>query len=234
MEIEALGAIYMDNFQIINDDNIQITLIPNPGGDDNFVGIILDIKFTTEYPNEIPNIELIPHLKLTKDKIQDLHIDIVKQANENIGTSMIFILAGVIKEWLDQNNVDPDLVEEVEEVEESSSEEEEEQERVFDGTPVTVETFNQWKIKFLQETQPIKKEKITNKLTGRQLFQTDASLSTSDNRFMEEGEESTNFNLSTIKAKIEDIAQQVDWSLFKDEDIPEDFDIEEDEEETDE
>ncbi|GAM23505.1 hypothetical protein SAMD00019534_066800 [Acytostelium subglobosum LB1] len=267
MEIEALGAIYMDSFQVINDDNIQITLLPNPSGEDNHgmiiivavivinalmnahtdsltydttndddddddddytVGVILDIKYTADYPNSVPIIELIPTEKLTKDRIEGLISDVNNQATENIGTSMIFILAGTIKEWLDNNNTD--LVEqEDDEAEESSSEEEE---YVFEGTPVTIDTFKEWRKRFLAEMQPMKKEVAAsklNKLTGRQLFEIDSTLILSDSKFMEEGEETSNISASTVKPKLEDVAAQVDWSLFGNDDLPEDLDdIEED------
>ncbi|EFA84445.1 hypothetical protein PPL_02477 [Heterostelium album PN500] len=225
MEIEALSAIYMDSFKSINDDNIQITLLPNPSGEDNHVGVILDIKFTPEYPNEVPIIELIPTEKLTKDRIKELIQNIDCQAKENIGTSMIFMLAGTIKEWLDNNNTDGS-VEEEEDNEESI--ESEEEEPVFEGTPVTVEAFLEWRKKFIAETQPIKKDlSKQGKITGRKLFEIDSSLILSDSKFMEEGEETSNISVAALKPKLEEVAAQVDWSLFGEEDLPDDDDFDE-------
>eukprot|EP01132_Coremiostelium_polycephalum_P007674 gene7674-9442_t len=210
MEIEALTAIYMESF--------------------NF-GIILDIKFTPDYPNEVPIIELLPQLTLEKDRILDLEKDIIQLANENIGTSMIFILAGTIKDWLDNNNFEPKEEEEEEEPEETISVnivEEEEENHAFEGTPVTLESFMEWRKKFIAETQPQKKEQKQTKLTGRQLFEYDSSLIISDSKLMEEGEETSNISASSIKGKVEDVAAQVDWTLFEDDDIPDDIDDDED------
>ncbi|EGG19430.1 hypothetical protein DFA_00007 [Cavenderia fasciculata] len=220
MEIEALGAIYMDAFK---------ELIPNPGGEDNFVGIDLDIKFTPDYPNEAPIIDLIATIGLTKDSIKDLKSDIENLAKENIGTSMIFILAGTIKEWLDNNNIDPNQV--IEEEEEEEEEAPQEEEKVFDGTPVTVESFMEWRKKFFAETQPFAKKeqpKHTGKLTGRQLFETDSTLILSDSKFAEEGEEVSSISASTVKPKLEQVAAQVDWALFDDDNM-EDLDDQDDE-----
>jgi len=226
MEIEALGAIYMDSFNLIDQESIQITLLPNPGQDEpNYVGVILDIKFTPDYPNEVPIIKLTPQLNLTNEQLEEIKELVTTQANENIGTSMIFILTSVIKEWLDNNNQEPKGEESEEEEEES--EESEEEEAVFEGTPCTEETFNAWRKKFNEEFRPVKKEIKSTKLTGRQLFEYDATLSISDSKLMEEGEETSNISAASIKPKIEEVAQQVDWSLFADDDIPEDFDEDE-------
>ncbi|KAN0027253.1 hypothetical protein ACTFIU_009943 [Dictyostelium citrinum] len=226
MEIEALSAIYMDHFNNISSDHVQITLLPNPGGDEpNFVGIILDIIFSVDYPNSVPKIDLIPHLGLEKEDILELQGKVIQEAENNVGMSMIFILGGLIKEWLDENNIDPDLEEEIEE---SSSSEAEEEERAFEGTPVTEEAFLAWRKKFIEETKPFKKEKQLNKLTGRQLFEQDTSLNASDSKLMEEGEEVSNITVASIKPKLEEVAAQVDWSLFADEEIK-DVDYEEDE-----
>eukprot|EP01133_Synstelium_polycarpum_P016717 gene16717-19871_t len=146
---------------------------------------------------------------MTEDDVKQLLFDIKQQAVENVGTSMIFILAGTIKEWLDNNNEEP--VEEISEEESSSSEEEE---HVFEGTPVTVENFNIWRQKFLAEVQPLKATVKTTKVTGRKLFEIDSSLILSDSKFMAEGEETSNISASSVKAKIEDVAAQVDWALF--------------------
>ncbi|KAK5575212.1 hypothetical protein RB653_010468 [Dictyostelium firmibasis] len=226
MEVEALSAIYMDHFNNISSNHVQITLLPNPGGDEpNFIGIILDIIFSVDYPNSVPKIDLIPNLGLEKVDILELQGKVLQEAENNIGMSMIFILAGLIKEWLDENNIDPDLEEEVEE---SSSEEAEDDDKPFDGIPVTEEAFLIWRKKFIEETKPFKKEKQLNKLTGRQLFEQDTSLNASDSKFMEEGEEASNITVASIKPKLEEVAAQVDWSLFADEEIK-DVDYEEDE-----
>ncbi|EGC30697.1 hypothetical protein DICPUDRAFT_157517 [Dictyostelium purpureum] len=192
------------------------------------IGIILDIVFSEDYPNSVPKIELVPTLNVEKENILDLEQQIIQEAENNIGMSMIFILAGLIKEWLDNNNIDPESLL----VEESSEEEPEEEEKVFEGTPVTAEAFLAWRKKFIEETKPFKKseKQTTTKLTGRQLFESDITLYSSDSKLMEEGEETSDISVASLKPKLEEVAAQVDWSLFADNEEIIDVEEEEDEE----
>ena len=65
--------------------------------------------------------------------------------------------------------------------------------QLFHGTPVTVENFLNWKAKFDAELLEIKKKRMKeeeqagkNKISGRQLFETDHNLDTSDIQFLED------------------------------------------------
>ncbi|XP_075001808.1 RWD domain-containing protein 1 isoform X3 [Calonectris borealis] len=68
-----------------------------------------------------------------------------------------------------------------------------EQQQRFHGTPVTIENFLNWKAKFDAELLEIKRKKMKeeeqagkNKLSGKQLFEMDHNLDTSDIQFLEE------------------------------------------------
>lgn len=72
---------------------------------------------------------------------------------------------------------------------------EEAENRKFKGTPVTVDIFFSWKMKFdnemaekEQEAKGRFKSDSKNKLTGRQLFEQDKTLALSDASYMEEGD----------------------------------------------
>ncbi|KAH0508502.1 Protein FAM26D [Microtus ochrogaster] len=65
--------------------------------------------------------------------------------------------------------------------------------KLFHGTPVTIENFLSWKAKFDAELLEIKKKRMKeeeqagkNKLSGKQLFETDHNLDTSDIQFLED------------------------------------------------
>uniref|UniRef100_A0A8C2DJ94 RWD domain containing 1 n=1 Tax=Cyprinus carpio TaxID=7962 RepID=A0A8C2DJ94_CYPCA len=88
--------------------------------------------------------------------------------------------------------------------------------RAFQGTVVTIENFLSWKARFEQEMVELKKKRQKEeeqpgkgKLTGKQLFETDHNLDTSDIQFLEDVGNSV----------------EVDESLFQDMD---DLDLEED------
>ncbi|EPY74568.1 hypothetical protein CB1_001970006 [Camelus ferus] len=93
--------------------------------------------------------------------------------------------------------------------------------QLFHGTPVTIENFLNWKAKFDAELLEIKKKRMKeeeqagkNKLSGRQLFETDHNLDTSDIQFLEDAGNNV----------------EVDESLFQEMD---DLDLEDDEDDPD-
>ncbi|KAG3270364.1 hypothetical protein H1C71_023163 [Ictidomys tridecemlineatus] len=80
-----------------------------------------------------------------------------------------------------------------EEKKQKEREAEEAQKQLSHGTPVTIENFSSWKAKFDAELLEIKKKWMKeeeqagkNKLSGKQLFETDHNLDTSDIQFLED------------------------------------------------
>ncbi|MEE6509141.1 hypothetical protein FKM82_024544 [Ascaphus truei] len=78
---------------------------------------------------------------------------------------------------------------------------------LFHGTPVTIESFLSWKAQFDAELAEMRRKRQKeeeqsgkDKLTGKQLFETDHNLDTSDIQFLEEAGNSV----------------EVDESLFQD------------------
>ncbi|XP_036265958.1 RWD domain-containing protein 1-like [Pipistrellus kuhlii] len=104
---------------------------------------------------------------------------------------------------------------------EKEAEEAEKQLLIFHGTPVTIENFFSWKAKFDAKLLEIKKKRMKeeeqagkNKLSGKQLFETDHNLDTSDIQFLEDAGNNV----------------EVDESLFQEMD---DLELEDDEDDPD-
>ncbi|KYO18883.1 RWD domain-containing protein 1 [Alligator mississippiensis] len=92
----------------------------------------------------------------------------------------------------------------------------------FHGTPVTIENFLSWKAKFDTELLEIKRKKMKeeeqagkNKLSGKQLFEMDHNLDTSDIQFLEEAGNSVEVD--------ESLFQEMDDLELEDEDDDPDY-----------
>ncbi|XP_020367238.2 RWD domain-containing protein 1 [Rhincodon typus] len=106
---------------------------------------------------------------------------------------MIFTLVTAVQEKLNEI-VDQIKFRKEEEKLLKEKEAEEVEKAVFHGTPVTIENFLSWKAKFDAELAEIRRKRQREeeqagkvKLTGKQLFETDHNLDTSDIQFLEEG-----------------------------------------------
>lgn len=82
-------------------------------------------------------------------------------------------------------------------INEKRRKEEEAEQAKFVGTKVTVESFMEWKKQFDAEMlkkdvilQKEREKELKGKLSGRQLFEKNRDLATSDAQYMAEGEES--------------------------------------------
>eukprot|EP00026_Physarum_polycephalum_P016851 Phypoly_transcript_17873.p1 GENE.Phypoly_transcript_17873~~Phypoly_transcript_17873.p1 ORF type:complete len:231 (+),score=53.17 Phypoly_transcript_17873:95-787(+) len=219
MEIEALMAIYMDDFKMLGEDQFEISLTPTEN-EDNKIVVVLDVKLPPAYPQEIPALSLKAVKGVNAHELFDLEKSLREQAKDNIGTAMIFTLAQVVKEWLDElvsKRAAEDAAPPVETEEQRKKREQDAHEQRIAGTPITAETFNAWKVKFDAEMRELKKVAVdTEKLkkpTGRQLFEIDISLVMSDTTQAEEGD---TVDVSAL-AK-ENVV--VNWELF--DDVPDD------------
>nr|XP_043636071.1 RWD domain-containing protein 1 isoform X3 [Erigeron canadensis] len=189
MEIEALEAILMDEFQEIhpsesglNTSNrcFQITLSPQDDETDESsttpVQLGLIFSHTEKYPDEIPllNVKSIrgihnSDLKVLKEKLE-------QEASENLGMAMIYTLVSSAKDWLSelfaQDNVDDSVEEAVSKKDEVI---------VPHGEPVTVDTFLAWRDRFeaelaLERAKLMPESALAStkekRLNGRQWFET--------------------------------------------------------------
>ncbi|OLL24646.1 RWD domain-containing protein 1 [Neolecta irregularis DAH-3] len=199
-ELEVLKSIYPDEISMIADGYFRLRVhLEAPGRPEPVIAHLV-VLYTAKYPDEAP--ELVIELDDTDDKL--LITDEDKPAllqkleaivSENIGMAMIFSIVEGLKE------AGTELLEfkrkratQLEEERQNALYEARPNGSKFRGTPVTRETFMQWRKKFEAEMAALasnaneeeqtgtllrlKKQEV--KLTGKQLFELDKSLATSD------------------------------------------------------
>ncbi|CAJ2513320.1 Uu.00g014390.m01.CDS01 [Anthostomella pinea] len=199
-EREVLDSIFPDEITDISETEYRITIKLNlpevedvdadsPENDE--VAMILHVKYPEAYPDEAPALDLSPansgashpRFSVAADKEYLLrHLDDTIQ--ENLGMAMVFALVTELTEAAEQ------LVAERRAETQRAHEEvlraaEREENKKFHGTPVTPETFLQWREGFLKEMEELrareeeerlaelKKARVKEpvKLTGRQLWE---------------------------------------------------------------
>ncbi|XP_054249104.1 RWD domain-containing protein 1 isoform X2 [Indicator indicator] len=182
-ELEALESIYPDSFTVLSENptTFTITVTSEAGEDDE-----------KKYPDETPLYEIVSQENLDDNDVTDIIKLLEQQAEENLGMVMIFTLVSAVQEKLNEI-VDQMKTRREEEKKQKEKEAEEEEKQRFHGTPVTIENFLNWKAKFDAELLEIKRKKMKeeeqagkNKLSGKQLFEMDHNLDTSDIQFLEE------------------------------------------------
>ncbi|KAH8520867.1 hypothetical protein Peur_039655 [Populus x canadensis] len=184
MEIEALEAILMDEFEEIhssesglNTSNRCFQIIISPQDDDTDestdipVQLGLVFSHTVKYPDEPPllNVKSIrgiqaDYLKILKEKLEE-------ESFENLGMAMVYTLVTSAKEWLSERYCQDAINEDIENEEAAKDDV-----IVPHGEPVTVETFLAWREIFeaelaLERAKLMPESALTapkeKKLTGR-------------------------------------------------------------------
>ncbi|XP_036412570.1 RWD domain-containing protein 1 [Colossoma macropomum] len=215
-ELEAIESIYPDSFTVLSEDptSFTITVTSDAGENDETVQVTLKFTYVEKYPDEPPLWEIHSQENLEDSDTEDILTLLKQQAEENLGMVMIFTLVTAVQEKLNEI-IDQIKSRREEEKQRKEREAEEAEKRAFQGTVVTIENFLSWKARFEQEMAELKRKKIKeddsgkSKLTGKQLFERDHNLDTSDIQFLEDGGNSV----------------EVDESLFQDMD---DLDLDED------
>ncbi|KAM9798380.1 RWD domain-containing protein 1 [Neosynchiropus ocellatus] len=216
-ELEAIESIYPDSFTVLSDEPISFTITVTSDAGENGETVETTLKFTyvEKYPDEPPLWEIHSQENLENNDVDVILSLLQQQAEENLGMVMIFTLVTAVQEKL--NEIVDMMKNRREEEKQRREKEAEEAEKVaFQGTVVTIENFLAWKAKFELEMNELrrkrqKEEEQTGKakLTGKQLFETDHNLDTSDIQFLEDAGNNV----------------EVDESLFQDID---DLDLDED------
>lgn len=211
-ELEAIESIYPDSFTVLSDDPTSFTITVTSDAGENCETVEATFKFTyvEKYPDEPPLWEINSQENLEESDVEDIHTLLQQQAEENLGMVMIFTLVTAVQEKL---NEIVDVMKNRREEEKLRKEQEaEEAEKVaFQGTVVTIENFLLWKAKFEQEVAELRRRKQKEeeqagkpKLTGKQLFETDHNLDTSDIQFLEEAGNNVEVDESLFQ-EIEDL-----------------------------
>jgi len=193
--------------------------------------LALTVLYTDSYPDELPRLSLEPlEGEVDEEEINSLLTSTQAVGEENIGMAMTFTIVSHLREELSNliRTRSERIRIEAHELERKALEEEEARTR---GTPVTVESFNTWKSRFDKElslrktreegeklkalTSKEREEykKLGVRLTGRQLFERDRNLATSDASLLEEGTVSVDVSqYERIVTKKEDEEERLEFS----------------------
>eukprot|EP00873_Tetraselmis_striata_P026069 jgi/Tetstr1/446333/TSEL_033876.t1 len=201
MELEALEAIWPDEFGPLGDDSppagwpaeptiYRVDLTPGTEGEDAADGeLMMQLVFqhTEAYPEEAPRLRLRSVRGLTDAEVAAVQNLVGELVEENMGMAMIYTLGEAAKEWLrDRANVQ--VVEELDPEEIKARAIEEEERKLAEarrlGTPVTPENFRVWQEAFeaeraLERAQApdlLAAKEVEKRMTGKQYFMgTDAA-----------------------------------------------------------
>ncbi|KAJ1646184.1 Protein gir2 [Dispira simplex] len=212
-ELEVLRSIYPEEFELAQEDPPVFTIDIISDVAKTPCSVKLKVAYTTEYPDQLPDFKiLLPGTTdLTSEDKDRLYNATQKIAEESLGMVMVFSMTSTLKETLD--DVMTKRVQELERLDRERVERDIAREQAkFIGTKVTKERFLEWKQKFdaeMAEAERITKSKVKyedkkNKLTGRQLFEKDATLAGSDSTYMEEGDNTLDSEIFTQKVIIEE------------------------------
>jgi len=192
LELEALTSIYPDEFSLIESDpccfQVSIACEPEkPEDEDCKVYARLQFTYVDTYPDDPPVIEVRSYEGMDDTDAENLQEFLHQEAQENLGMAMVFTLVSAAQEKL-IDFMDKLKNKKEDEKLRKEKEAEEAERKKFTGTPVTLETFVAWRRAFEQEVMQnknTKEENFKGKLTGRQLFEQDASMENSDAAFLE-------------------------------------------------
>ncbi|XP_078428023.1 ubiquitin-conjugating enzyme family protein [Wolffia australiana] len=206
MEIEALQAILMDEFQEIDPNEsglgtdgrcFQILLSPQDDDEEEVkhftVQLALIFSHTPNYPDEPPHLNLKSIRGLKQEDLTTLKEKLQQEASENLGMAMVYTLVTSAKDWLTEKFGQ-------EEGGEESDEDESGKEDVIipHGEPVTIETFTVWRERFEAELA-LERAKLMpdsalvmtkeKKLSGRLWFESGRATTKGVGAITEEGSE---------------------------------------------
>ncbi|XP_056141805.1 RWD domain-containing protein 1 [Lampris incognitus] len=216
-ELEAIESIYPDSFTVLSKEptSFTITVTSEAGENDEMVEATLKFTYVEKYPDEPPLYEIYSQENLDDNDFEGILTLLQQQAEENLGMVMIFTLVTAVQEKLNEI-VDQIKTRQEEEKRRKEKEAEEAEKVAFQGTVVTIENFLAWKARFELEMAELRRKRQKEeeqagkpKTTGKQLFETDHNLDTSDIQFLEDAGNNV----------------EVDESLFQDID---DLDLDED------
>lgn len=179
-ELEALEAIYMDDFEIVAENPFKFRLNIAAADAEGSIAkaIVLHAELPPEYPDVVPLLRLEQKQGLNSSHVDSIQQLINQEAEENVGMEMIFTLSSAVKDWLEelQQREESQNQENNEEVSSSADPSNDTKETTVrkrqEGILVTPETFAAWYSKFSEERKAsIPKNPDEDKPTGRQLFE---------------------------------------------------------------
>mmetsp|Transcript_13897 Transcript_13897/g.23728 ORF Transcript_13897/g.23728 Transcript_13897/m.23728 type:complete len:241 (+) Transcript_13897:87-809(+) len=217
-ELEALEAIFDKDFRLIDGGEYDSKSGSSSTArfeirmDDADLDVKsrLVFKYTKSYPDDVPEISVMAESGLTAHQRTALQNYLVIEAGNQKGMAMIYSLHAMAKDWIashadaaesdDDNEGTPNVAGTKRSQQQSeltfetrdfeAERKAEAASTKFHGTPVNVETFNEWNQKFMAEINE-KRRKLAEasgekKLTGRELFEQNKAVVVEDSSLFEE------------------------------------------------
>lgn len=168
-EIEILQAIYPEELFLHSDTSYTIALQLNTEPE---VQLLVDVEYPLEYPEVIPTLDV----RQNKGNFSAINLARIQQsayacAKENLGIASVYAIISQVKDFAEELHAKEIKEQERKHLENLRIQEEKEQAK-FRGTPVTKETFAEWRKKFRKEMglDSLAKQK-SDRLTGREIFE---------------------------------------------------------------
>ncbi|KAG9011048.1 hypothetical protein FRB94_008971 [Tulasnella sp. JGI-2019a] len=234
-EFEVLESIYPDELEKISDSAIQITVAPDTQVPEDQLRTTLHVEYPPEYPDVTPLLSLtIDEGNLSQEEESTILANLKTTAEESLGMAQTFTIVSTLVDAL--GAMVEDRVKKKQMAKEKKEQEEVEAElKRLQGTPVTPASFLAWRDEFKKRKQVQKRardeekmrdmtgkdreefKKIQSRLSGRQLFERNKDLATSDAALVEEGVEAV--DITKFERNHEDASAAEDEGLhFSDSD----------------
>ncbi|KAG8953121.1 hypothetical protein FRC04_003069 [Tulasnella sp. 424] len=230
-EFEVLESIYPEELEKLEDDVIQISVAPEEQVPDEELRLLLRVEYPAEYPDVIPNLSIdATEGEMSAEEEETLMTKIKASAEESLGMAQTFSVVTTLIECMAEVVENRIKQKQAVKAKKEADEEEAERRRV-QGTQVTQESFNAWRLKFNKERQAKKKtqdeekmremsnkekeefKKYASRLTGRQLFERNRDLATADDTLVEEGAESVDVSkFNREEAALEEEEERLHFS----------------------
>jgi len=111
LELEALEAIYMDDYVRIHDVEpaaFELKLVPETGAGEeiNHVAVILRVAYKPTYPEVPPDLSVRAVRGLDDTQLNEIKavVDEAAQSEDLVGTAMVYAIAERTQEWLVRHN----------------------------------------------------------------------------------------------------------------------------------
>ncbi|GET03001.1 serine/threonine-protein kinase [Rhizophagus clarus] len=114
-EIEAIKAIYMDDFEPVVNQNAWKQVVPTghdfrlhlwPQEEElkKHVKVDLHVKFPKTYPRVSPEIKIENVQGLSSEQLKQLQVEVTRKVKESVGQEVVFMIAELVQEFITANN----------------------------------------------------------------------------------------------------------------------------------
>ncbi|RIA85582.1 kinase-like domain-containing protein [Glomus cerebriforme] len=114
-EIEAIKAIYMDDFETVITRNawkpvaptgheFRLHLCPNEEELKKHIKVDLHVKFPKTYPRISPEIKIENARGLSSAQLKQLQIEVTRKVKANVGQEIVYTIAEFVREFITTNN----------------------------------------------------------------------------------------------------------------------------------